>query len=136
MIQKWGSDRAGRSVTYEIFATDYAGNIGRETFLFGQDNRNTITVDIIDPVIAQVSLNIPSKNIPIAKANDTVQLSYRVPHLLDIELATRVRFNGISEDTSSGTFDRSISYAVPSYRSYVQVLQNRIHQLLLIVPGV
>ena len=89
-----------------------------ETFLFGQDNRNTITVDIIDPVIAQVSLNIPSKNIPIAKANDTVQLSYRVPHLLDIELATRVRFNGISEDTSSGTFDRSISYAVPSYRSY------------------
>ena len=36
-----------------------------------------IIVDIIDPVIAQVSLNMPSKNIPIAKAGDTVELSFQ-----------------------------------------------------------
>ena len=67
---KWGSNSAGRIVTYELFATDYAGNIGTESF-DSVGTANEITVDIIDPVISQVSLSIRDKNIPIAKAGDT-----------------------------------------------------------------
>ena len=64
-------------------------------------SENKLSVDIIDPVIAQVSLNMPSKNIPIAKAGDTVELSFQVPNGDDRPLSSRIQFNGLHDNTNN-----------------------------------
>ena len=73
---KWTLNSSTLHVGYEISATDYAGNVVIDDSGF-VEIRKQIIVDIIDPVIAQVSLNMPSKNIPIAKAGDTVELTFK-----------------------------------------------------------
>ena len=82
---KWTINSSTFFVRYEISATDYAGNVVIDDSSF-VENTKQIIVDIIDPVIAQVSLNMPSKNIPIAKAGDTIELSFQAPNTDDIFL--------------------------------------------------